>query len=95
MLVVFASFFPLCVELNAFGKSMYNSVASRFFARNPSMIRRIVTISEVADRFLRKSFLIFPRNFLRFRVDTIVKQDMINISSYSSESYGSVVLSES
>ena len=36
-----------------------NIVASRFFARTPSRIRRIVKICDVVNRFLRKPFWFF------------------------------------
>ena len=48
--------FPLCMESNALRKSTNYSVASRFFARTPSMIRRIVGICNVMDWFLWKQF---------------------------------------
>ena len=40
-----------------------------------------------------KAILIFPKNFLDFGLNTIKKQDIINLSSYRSKSYTSVVLS--
>ena len=54
--------FPLSMEANALEKSRDNRVASRFFARIPSMIRRRVWIWEVVDRFLRKPSWFFFRN---------------------------------
>ena len=39
--------------------------------------------------------LIFSKNFLDLRLDMIEKQSIINHSSYSSKSYGSVILSDS
>ena len=47
------SIFSLCME------STNNNVASKFFARTPSRIRRIVKICEVVDLFLRKPFWFF------------------------------------
>ena len=41
-----------------------------------------------------KAVLIFPKNFLNFRSDMIEKQDIINLSSYCSKNYPSVVLSD-
>ena len=38
------SIFPLCMESNALEKSTNNIVASRFFARTPSRIQRVVKI---------------------------------------------------
>ena len=75
--------FPLWMELNGMEKSTNNRVASRFFIRTLSMLQRIVRISDVVDRFLRK---------LDFRLNTIEKQDTINLSSNSSKSYVFVVL---
>ena len=42
-----------------------------------------------------KALLIFPKDFLDFRLDTAQKQDIINLSSYGRMSYASVVLSGS
>ena len=53
------SIFTLCMESKAFVKSTNNIVASRFFARTPSRILRIVNIREVVDLFLRKPFWFF------------------------------------
>ena len=39
--------------------------------------------------------MILHKNFLDFKSDTIEKQSVINLSSYSSNSYASVVLSDS
>ena len=38
-----------------------------------------------------KAILIFPKSFLDFRLDMIEKQSIINLSSYGSKSYASVV----
>ena len=53
------SIFPLCMESKALEKSTNNIVASRFFSRTPSRIRRIVKIRDVVDRFFRKPFWFF------------------------------------
>ena len=42
-----------------------------------------------------KTILIFPKNFCNFRLDMIEKLNIINLSSYSSKSYASLVLSNS
>ena len=42
-----------------------------------------------------KTMLIFPENFLNFRFDMVEKQNIVNLSSYRSKSYASVVLSYS
>ena len=42
-----------------------------------------------------KTILIFHKNFLNFRLDTIEKQDIINFSSYNSKGYASVDISDS
>ena len=39
-----------------------------------------------------KVVLIFPKNFLIFRIDIIEKQGVINLSSYSKKSFASIVL---
>ena len=46
------SFFHQRMNLNATLKSVNKSVASRFFAHNPSIISWIVRICGVVDRFL-------------------------------------------
>ena len=45
------SIFSLSIESNASEKSTNNSVASRFFTRTPSRIRRIVRMCAAVDRF--------------------------------------------
>ena len=42
-----------------------------------------------------ETILIFPKNFLNFRFDTVEKLSIINLSSYRSKSYASVVLGDS
>ena len=42
-----------------------------------------------------KTILIFPKNFLNHRLDTIEKFGIINLNNYGSKSYASVVLSDS
>ena len=39
--------------------------------------------------------MIFPKNFLNFRFDTVEKQSILNLNSYSSKSYASIVLDDS
>ena len=53
------SIFPRCMESKALAKSKNKIVASRFFARTPSRIRRIVKICDVMDLFLQKPFWFF------------------------------------
>ena len=53
-----------------------------------------VSISQCGTITL-KAILIFPKNFLDFGLDTIKKQCIINLSSYSSKSYAFVVLGDS
>ena len=56
------------MKSNALEKSTYNSVASRFLARSPSMIRWIVRICEVKDRLFQEIFWFFLRiNLSRLR----------------------------
>ena len=47
------------IESNTLGKSTNR----RFFARTPSMIRQIVRISDIVERFLCMSFLFLLRIF--------------------------------
>ena len=42
-----------------------------------------------------RAILIFPKNFLNFRLNKIGKQDIINLSNNSSKSYAFVVLIDS
>ena len=42
-----------------------------------------------------KTVLIFPKNFLDFRFDTVEKESIINLNSYRSKSYATVVLNDS
>ena len=57
------SIFPLYMESKALEKLKNNIIASRFFARSPSRIRRIVKICNVKDPFLRKPFWFFQSIF--------------------------------
>ena len=45
--------------------------------------------------FFPKTILIFPKDFLNSRFDTIAKQSIINLSRYRSKCYASVVLCDS
>ena len=56
------SIFPLCSESKNLEKSRNNTDISRFFARTPR-IRRIVKISDIVDRLLRKPFWFFQSIF--------------------------------
>ena len=83
---------PLCIESMAWEKSTNNIVASRFFARTPSRIQRIVKFCGVLHRFLRKPFWFFHSIFsilgsmqLRSRA----------LCLYRCKSYTSVVLGKS
>ena len=60
----FCSIFPLFMESKVLEKYTTNIVASRFFARTPSRISRIVKICDLVDRFLRKPFWFFRSIFL-------------------------------
>ena len=55
------SIFPLWIESKSLVKSTNSIVASRFFARTPSRILRIVNICEVVHLFLPKPFWFFLR----------------------------------
>ena len=64
MLVVFASSF-LCVWNQMPWINLQTIVLPPvFFANSPSIIRRIIRMFDVLDRFLRKSFWFFQRIFL-------------------------------
>ena len=73
MLVAFAPS-SLRMESNALEKSMNSCVAQRFFERTLSMIREIVRVCELMDRFLGKLFRFFHRIFLDFRFYTVEKR---------------------
>ena len=77
------------MESNALEKSN-KSVASRFFGWTPSMIWWIVRIWH-CGLISPKTILVFPKNFLYFRFDKIEKQSIINLTSYKSKNYISVV----
>ena len=51
------SIFPLSMESNASDKFKKISIASKFFFRTPSIIRRIIRSCVVLEIFLRKPFL--------------------------------------
>ena len=57
------SIFSLFMESRAMDKSTKKSLVSRFFARSPSIIRRIIKICDVVDQFLWKPFWFFQRFF--------------------------------
>ena len=88
------SFFSLCMEFNVLEKSANSRVASRFFARTPSMIRWMIKIWG-CEAIPLKGVLIFSKNFLDFESDIPKKQGIINSSSYISKSYASVALRDS
>ena len=62
-------------------------------------LRIIVLLQDIlhvpTSMIQQKSVLIFPLNILEFRSDTIEKQGVRNLSSYSSKIYTSVVLCDS
>ena len=87
------SIFPLCMESFVLEISRNSSVASRIFARTPLMILLIV-INRCCWSISPKPILIFPKNFLNFRLHTVEKQNIINLSSYNSKSQASVILSD-
>ena len=59
------------------------------------MIRWIVRINEVVDRFLGKPFWFFLIFFLDFRLDMINKHGIINLYSYGRNVYACVVFNNS
>ena len=66
-----------------------------FFARSSSMIRQIVWICKIVDWFLWKTEVIFPKNFLDFRLAMNENQGIVNLRRCSSKCYASVVLTDS
>ena len=72
-------------------ESTNNSVASKFFTRTPSMIRRILRICDVVGRFLRKPFRFFPRIF---SISGSILLSIRNLSHYRCNSYASVALGD-
>ena len=84
------------MESNALEKSTNVSVDSRFFARIISMIRRIVRIFDVVDRFLRKPFWFFLREkYFDFRLDMVEKQSIVKFSTYRDKCYASADVPDS
>ena len=85
------SIFPLYIELNSLEKSNKQEYCLEIcgiysFDDSTNLSWRLISL---------KNFLIFPKNFLNFRSDTIENQGIINLSSYRSKSYASVELSYS
>ena len=70
--------------LEVFGTSTNSTVAWKLH-------RRIFKIWDIFDRF----FSIFPKNFLTFSSDAIVKHDIVNFSSDNSKIYIGVILIDS
>ena len=68
------------------------NISPRSFVHTLFMIRRIVKIIDIVDKFLLEAF---PINFRDFSLDTSEKNDIKNFSSYSSKSYTSWVLNGS
>ena len=63
-------------------------------AQTPSMIKWVIRISDVLDRFLGKTNLILSKNFLNFWFDAIKKKSIIKLCRYRSKGYTSVVLGD-
>ena len=86
VLVVFALSL-LCMESNAF--------ISRFFYKcsfdDLMNIHNLWSCGSTSP----KTVLIFPKNFLDFRSDTIEKQNVINLNGYGCKIYGSVAFGDS
>ena len=85
----------LCVWNKIHGRNLQTRVATRYFALTPSMIRRIVIIWEVVNRFFPKPFWFYHWIFFNSRSDATAEQSIINISSYSNKNYASIVLKDS
>ena len=90
MLVVFVPFFLYVWNQKALEKSTNNRVASRFLARTPSMIHRIVRDLRGCGSISAESVLVSTKDFLYFGSDAI-----IYLSCNGSKGYASVVFSYS
>ena len=82
------------MESNALEKSKNSSVTSKFFTHTLSKIQQILRICEVLDLFFESCFD-FSLDFFVFGIDTNQKLGIINLISYSSRIYVSIVLSDS
>ena len=82
------------MESNALEKSTNRRVASRFLAWTPK-IWRIGRICDVVNRFLRKPFWFFPKNYFNFGFNTVELQSIVNLGPYLSKGYAPVVLDNS
>ena len=85
--------FPLCMESNTLEKS-----TNKFYLEVFCMYSNDLMDSEnrwSCGLISLETILIFPKNFFNFWSDTIEKQGIINLSSYSSKNHASVVLSNS
>ena len=65
------------------------------FAHVPLKIWLIIRIWKVLDRFLGKTILIFPKNFLNFNSDTIENSNIKNLSNKAVTVISLVILSNS
>ena len=72
------------MESNALEESTNNSVALRIFARIPSMIRRMIGISDVVGRFLGKPFWFYLRIFLISGRIQLKSRELQTLASYAS-----------
>ena len=89
------SIFPLSMESYTLEESTNNSVALRFFVQTSLMIWWDCQNLRCCGLVSLKIIMIFPKNFLDFRSDTVEKQSIINFISYRSKSYTFPVLGDS
>ena len=90
------SIFPQCMALNVLEKSSHKSegclkIFCTYSFNDSTDGQNLWGYGTISS----KAILIFPKNFLNFRSDMIEKRGIINVSSYRSKSYTSVVLCNS
>ena len=91
MLIVFAPFSHFVWNQTPW-RNLQTTVLHRdFFARIFLMINRY-SESVMLSIDLSESWFDFPNNFLNFRSDTIMVQDIKTLCGYNSKSYASVVI---
>ena len=88
------SIFPLSMESNVLEKSSDNKVAEIFCMYSfDDLMDNENLWSYVSISW--KAVLIFPKNFLVFRLDMIKKRGIINLSNYSFKNLASIALNNS
>ena len=72
----------LCVWNEIFGRNLRTIVVARYFCRYTDDSTDSLNLRSCGTIY-PKTVLIFPKNFLNFRSDTIEKYGVISLSSYS------------